>query len=139
MVQCIASLFLTGAVMVAAAQEKKTDPPKKGELETKELPPPKEPFDTRVKWEQIDPKTGAVAATRENVDALYKNDKWQVRGGARYVFTRPGVGDKITNDKGEVWVVEKAQSGTAGGMSSYMLTASKQEPPKKAAPAKKKP
>ncbi len=114
----LAVLFLTGAAAMQTieAQEKKAG-----------LPPLKAPYESRVKWEQLDQKTGAVAATVENVDAFFKNDKWQVRAGAKFVFTRPKPGDRVTDDKGQVWVVDAAMPTTAN--ERYILTVTKQKKP----------
>jgi hypothetical protein len=127
-VQCIVSLFLTGAAMTAATQE----PPKK-----EELPPLKAPFTERVKFEQIDPKTKAVEWSAENVDAGMVGKTWHLRSGTKFVKIKPLAGSRFTTDKGDVWVVETVRLVNTTTPAKYIVTAKKQEPAEKKVPPKK--
>ena len=88
----------------------------------------------------INPKTKAVDYTVENCDALLHNGKWRIRYHAKnHVRTEPPVGSRITNDKGEVWVIDKARLNNSGGVSWYQCEVTKQDAPKKEPPKKSDP
>ena len=78
-------------------------------------------FDQKVRFDQIDQKTGKVIYTAEEVDASFVNNKWQLR--AKNITPKPQKGDRIVDATKQAWAITKVS--TLGQGARYMCECEK--------------
>ena len=83
------------------------------------------------KYERVDPKTGKVVFTKNDVSAVAKAGKWQANAQDITKNGRPGKGDRLTDAAGNVYTIKSISSvGSATNNPRYICEV---DPPVKAA------